>query len=318
MKTSAIIRIVLFSMIALGLVALLIIGISHSDWLQQIFHFESGSFYTYNDSELYTVGSGGKNEVAADDITEIEINWVAGAVNLSPYSGNTVTFEESASRSLQQDEQLRYRVDGNKLIIQFCSSKKSLFNFGTSIQGKALDVQIPASLLDKLDNIQISSVSSKVTISSLATANIDIDTVSGAAELNDIQCSELSVNTTSGAVTASNITADSFGIETVSGRVTAQGKIKSFDSETVSGEVDFNCAALPDEIDIETVSGSSRITLPENDGFTAKFDTVSGRFSSDFEVTSKLSDKDVYYYENGDDCSISINSVSGSAQILKG
>ena len=129
-----------------------------------------------------------------------------------------------------------------------------------------------------LDKIDIDSVSAQVAVEGITADDVDIKTVSGAADLSDV-------------------TAHSIDIDTVSGNVSVK-------PGTGTGEIDAN-----------TVSGSVVAVLNENSSFTAKFNSVSGRFSS--EIPTAVNGK---YYIAGDGSTIEIdcNTVSGSFAIKRG
>ena len=89
----------------------------------------------------------------------------------------------------------------------------------------------------------------------------------------------------------------------------------SIDIDTVSGNVSAKPGTGTREIDANTVSGSVVAVLNENSSFTAKFNSVSGRFSS--EIPTAVNGK---YYIAGDGSAIEIdcNTVSGSFVIKRG
>ena len=66
-------------------------------------------------------------------------------------------------------------------------------------------------------------------------------------------------------------------------------------------------------VDIGTVSGGITLGLPENDGFNARYSSVSGRFNSEFPV--EMSGKHGIY-KNGD-IEISLGTVSGGIKIVR-
>ena len=81
-------------------------------------------------------------------------------------------------------------------------------------------------------------------------------------------------------------------------------------ADTTSGAVRFACgnADKLEEISADTVSGAVEIILPENDGFTLSYDTVSGSTRNDFAMKNDQ-------YGNGG-IELNINTVSGSLDII--
>ncbi|MPN19450.1 hypothetical protein SDC9_166819 [bioreactor metagenome] len=63
-----------------------------------------------------------------------------------------------------------------------------------------------------------------------------------------------------------------------------------------------------EKISVDTVSGSVEIILPENNGFTLSYDTVSGSTNNDFAMKNNQ-------YKGGD-IAIDVNTVSGSLDLF--
>ena len=67
----------------------------------------------------------------------------------------------------------------------------------------------------------------------------------------------------------------------------------------------------PNSIDLDSVSGQLVVVLPENTGFTAELDSLSGKMYSDFSTTYQ---DDTMCYLDGA-CKITMDSVSGNLRI---
>lgn len=125
-------------------------------------------------------------------------------------------------------------------------------------------------------------------------ANDGVPTKDLTVKLPEKQYKQILVDAVSAKINIKNISAD------------------EFDCETVSGDADiYNCSFLSSEI--ETVSGNTEMYLPADATFTAEFDSVSGKFETDFEIT-----KQAGFYSCGDgQMKISADSVSGNLRIHK-
>lgn len=263
-KTSAWIRLIAFSIVALILTGILLIG-CFGDGL----HFDSDfsfGFFTgshYSNADAYTVGSG---SVAADTLTDMEINWTSGEVTIVPSDGKEIEISENSSGKLKDKDKLRYLYQNGKLTVQY---RKSAFFLFSSHPDKKLEVKIPRSLITQLSNVIIDSVSADVTLSELTTKTLDIETVSGVIKSTGITASQKA------------------DIETVSGDVNMDGSFGGIDSETVSGNCEYTSKTTPGNADFESVSGDILVTLPQDTSFKADYDTVSGDFVCDFESTNK-------------------------------
>lgn len=102
--------------------------------------------------------------------------------------------------------------------------------------------------------------------------------------------------------------AASINFEVVSANVTAKSlNTRSFDAESVSGDITVTFASQPQLIDIECVSADAFVYLPENTtGYTLDMETVSGKFNGPSQL------------QNGDGFTkIDFESVSGDLTLEK-
>lgn len=286
MKTSAIIRIITWSIVAIFLIVILV-NVINGD---EIIGFNIGfSGYNYDNSSKYLVADG---VVSAKNIENIDIDWISGKIKVVEHDGDTIEFYEEGSSNLDEDDKMRYLVEDGNLKIKFKNSRKFMaFSLFKSLN-KTLILKVPSSINDELNSFVIDTVSSPVEIENLTSNNVSIEVVSGKVDLKNIKSEVLNV-------------------ETVSGSADISGNIDFIDFEAVSGKVIMDLENCPKEIKAETVSGSINIYIPENDGFTANYDSVSGRLKCDFEV--KMSKKEAIY-KNGKS-NFEFETVSGGINI---
>lgn len=305
MRTSAIIRMILWAVVAFILLGFLIAGINGN---LIHFNFNIGDGYYYDNANSYTKGGG---ELTPDGIDSIETNWIAGNVKITQYDGNKIIISESSKSTITDDNQLRYKVEDGKLTIQYTKAKRLFKMWINNSITKDLEVKIPQSIALTLNDVTISTVSANSDISGISVNELSIDNVSGRIEIANISASELTFDTVSGKINATNVKADNGDINTISGNVTYNGSINSIDCESVSGKLDIVSAVAPKNIDAESISGSIDISIPENDGFTANYDSVSGNFNCDFNTTQR---NDSAIYKNGN-ANYSFDTVSGHIRI---
>ena len=225
----------------------------------------------YANAANYTAGAG---EAAA--VSSIDIEWIAGAVNVQYGETQTVTFSESTSAELKEDEVMHWWLDGTTLRLKFAKSGYRANN----VPQKTLTVTLPQTLL--LNEVEIEAVSANVTATGISAGKFDIETVSGNVTASGVTASrELDFKTVSGNVhaTLSTLPAE-IDCETVSGDTTLTfDRSASFyvEFETVSGN--FTCAfaepvksgkhytagtvGAPCRIEGETVSGNFAIQEKE-------------------------------------------------------
>ncbi|MDL2318507.1 hypothetical protein LJC74_05460, partial [Eubacteriales bacterium OttesenSCG-928-A19] len=120
MRQTALVRVLIWAFVMVVLAVALVAG------LQGFSFADLGGVsmaYSYDNGSEYTAGSG---TVGVQSIREIDVSWVAGAVEIDVYDGDTIQFSETAGRNLEPDEMLHYRVKGDKLKIQYCASTRGL------------------------------------------------------------------------------------------------------------------------------------------------------------------------------------------------
>lgn len=199
-----------------------------------------GSQLVYKDGDTYIVGN---SEVAP--VSNIEIEWIAGKINISHYDGDTISFSETNAPN--DDYTLRYLVKDNTLSLKYC---KSGIKPPAEKLSKELTILVPEGI--SFDELQISTVSAPVFIDNVNATELDVDYVSGNVNVSG-SYSEISTDGVSGNIEIHNIS-PVFVCDTD----TVSGDCTLYLDESVSG---FYC-------DSEVVSGS--ISTRDFDNFTAK------------------------------------------------
>ena len=268
MKRNAIARIIIWSLVAVLLTSLLVVGISSSpssfftgDWSL------GGIGVTYKNSALYNVGGG----TVTDEFHSIKVNWTNGKINIESYDGEDTVISET--EVAEKENKLRWRVEDGVLKIQQMAAG---MRFGLKkTPKKTLTVKIPSSAAEKLKSVNTDSVSAEVNIIGVgASGKIEIDTVSGGANLKNIKTEKLY-------------------IDTVSGSIKAAGEFTELESDSVSGDVTVSSATPLKKLDCDSTSGNIRLTIPKNSGFTLKADTVSGDISCGLPAVSESKNRRV-------------------------
>lgn len=238
-KTDAWIRLIVFSFLALILITILISGIRKGGMGIPFLSFSS---FQYANEEKYTVGD---NSITADQLKELDINWVSGSITLEAYDGDTIEITETCDSDISSDDRVRSCYENGVLTIQF--RKSTFLLFGTQASGKNLKIRIPKALAEGIENLSLDSVSSENSITGLSVKHCDIDTVSG--------------------------------------DLTFDGTLQNLELDTVSGKCRISSQKAPDNIEADSVSGDVTLKIPGDSGFTAEQDGVSGNFNSEFPTS---------------------------------
>ena len=302
MKTNAIIRIVIFSLVILVLSSILVGGIALRDrgfdWVYRLHqgseevspisadsaeHHENEENHDYDSSAQRTSGK----------IDELSIDWAYGSITIQPGDTDEILYEETGD--FDSANAMVAKVSGSKLTIQYCkdgSFLKGGFSFGGSLH-KDLTITVPRDWVCR--ELEIDVASADLDIRDLTIHEFDFDGASGRCTLTDCAVGEMS-------------------LDTASGDVTFSGTLDNLDCDSASAKLQLELKNCPRDIDVDTASGSLTMVLPEDCGFTVSLDALSGRFSSDFATTTQNGH---HIYGDGS-CKINVSSMSGGVTIRKG
>lgn len=224
-------------------------------------------------------------EVDPAQVKRIEIQWVSGSIAIQQWDGDQIMFSDGAG--VAQADKMVWSLSGDTLQIQFC--KPRLFG---STPAKNLMVNVPKDWI--CEELEIDSVSARIAITDIPVQELDLDNVSGRCELQ-------------------NITGDSVHVSTVSGSVDYLGTAYLLEMETVSADCTLTLSSNARNIQLDSVSGDFTLYLPEEPGFIATMNSLSGRLSSEYESTSQNGSL-IWGYGS---CRIHTDSVSGSVYLKK-
>lgn len=241
---------------------------------------------------VYLPEAGEKSSFQASEISEIEIEWVAGDILIQPGTSDQITVDEDGN--FDEKYAMVLKQQGNELKISFC--KEGLSNFiginSSSNLTKDLTITVPADWV--CQSLELDVASAKVEINDLTIREVDFDGASGTCEFE-------------------NCTVNEIDIDTASGDVKFIGSLDILDCDAASASVYAVLSNTPSRLDMDTMSGDLDITLPEDAGFSLSLEAATKDFQTDFETTMKNGN-----YVCGDgSCRININALSGDVTIRK-
>lgn len=221
--------------------------------------FHTGTYSAWG----YQAGEGH----VTDRVKNVEINWVDGSVQVAYHGSNEITFSETSQRKVDKDGELRWKVDGDTLRIEYAAPGfRSWFS-----PEKDLTLMLPENLM--LDTLKINVVSAQVWGNDLkvdeearvqsvsgevqlgfadAPRKVNTDTVSGDMELRFAQTPEaITADAVSGDMTIylprnAGFTAK---VESISGRVQGDLPVEKLDKEH------YTCGNGACSISMDSVSG---------------------------------------------------------------
>ena len=302
MKTNAIIRIVIFSLVILVLSSILVGGIALRDrgfdWVyrlhqgsEEVSPISADSAEHHENEENHDYASSAQR--TSGKIDELSIDWAYGSITIQPGDTDEILYEETGD--FDSANAMVAKVSGSKLTIQYCkdgSFLKGGFSFGGSLH-KDLTITVPRDWVCR--ELEIDVASADLDIRDLTIQEFDFDGASGSCTLTDCAVGEMS-------------------LDTASGDITFSGTLDALDCDSASAKLQLELRNTPRSIDMDTASGSLTMVLPEDCGFTVSLDALSGRFSSDFATTTQNGH---HIYGDGS-CKINVSSMSGGVTIRKG
>ena len=301
MKTNAIIRIILWSLVIFLLVAILcgvLLGHSILRSFFQLFSDEGAvpsritEDVVATEVPFHVTESEEIVRIPAEQIRDIEIQWVAGKILIQPMDIEEIKFSESTVADIK--DTLVWKMHGNTLSIAFCED--AVGNFigfrNTANLSKDLTLYVPRDWT--CDSLKIAAASATL-------------------EANDLRINEVELDTASGACKFDNCIVKELDLDTASGDIRFYGFLDILDCDAASASVYAILTNVPSRMDMDSMSGNLDITLPDGAGFIANVEGLSAHFSTDFETTTRNGS-----HVHGDGhCRISLSAMSGDVIIRK-
>ncbi len=269
-----------------------------------------------------TPSSDNSYSVAADRIKKIDILWISGSVSIQPYDGDAITFSESSARSIDDNNCLIYKAEGDKLEIRFCHSRRfaeidfksfDINDLTVGLPSKELIINVPEALCQSGElELFAASVSSAASITGVTADEVKLDSVSGDIVLENVTArDEIQAVSVSADISVVSCSADELKADSVSGSISAAGCFNEVDADSTSGEVSISTENEPKSIDIDSVSGDVKLSVTKEAGFKVDVDTVSGQV-----ITSPGMAQQGSVYTCGDGpAEYEVQTVSGSISI---
>lgn len=234
----------------------------------------------------------GSANVPTEGVRGIAIDWAAGSVDVQPSDGDTIELIETADRGLTKAQAMRWKVEGGTLKVDYGGWMSCL-----SFTSKHLTVKVPRALAASLETLDIDGASGDYHVADMSSRTFDFDLASGKLEAERLAGDELKVDLASGKAT-------------VDVQVTEKVRL-----HTASGRADIALReTMPHTIDADLASGTVVVSVPQNDGFTARVDKASGQFTTEFETT--MQGDNLYVHGNGS-ANVDVDLASGSFALNK-
>ncbi len=304
MKTNAIIRIIVWSLVLVilaGILGTVLLARYAGSRLRKDFYAtetilqEHNNAFTLTPTEENSTTVQNTQSFPAEEISKLEIVWVDGDITILALPDIDVirVQEEAVSDSRYQ---MQARTGGRTLKLQFAEERLMEFGFGINngtYFSKDLTIEVPAGWI--CEELELDVAAADLTIHNLTIRQMDFDGASGTCDFVNCNVSDLDM-------------------DTASGDVTFQGTLNTLDFDAASASFLGELQNTPSRIDMDGMSGSLDIALPEDTGFALTMDGMSSRFTSDFHGTELRNGSHIY----GDGrCRIQVDGMSVDVTIRK-
>lgn len=231
------------------------------------------TYNDYDDEDLYQIGSAD----ITGELESVEIDWVAGDVDICLNNSDIISFEESSSSSLRDNLKLRYYYNESKksLVIKYCHGNMNVESHFT----KDLKLLVPANAT--LKSLKINDVTGQVTSEDVPVVNCEVNKTTGDLELTlPGETSKLKVNSTTSDI------------------IVNSGFVRTVEINSTTGNIQFRgYTDAPDSININNTTGKVELTLPENSGFTVELNSILNKIETN--QFSGTTEKGKFIYKDG-------------------
>lgn len=230
-------------------------------------------------------------------------------------------------------ESLETRIsDDGVLFIRQGNTASSSFFFLRGLASADVELTLPRRFWDFL---QISTAGGDVDVDvGLEVGQLAVKTASGDVQINDLSFQDLIFKSASGdldtgclhgrMVQAESASGDiqltgrfdTVHASTASGDIQLEGSTRELRCGTASGDLEVQVDQVPEKVDMSSKSGDCQIAMPDGEGFTLQFSTVSGELDSDFQLVGPIGKRSgEAIYLDGSGRTFCISSISGDINL---
>lgn len=234
-------------------------------------------------------------------VTGIEILWFAGGVDVvysEADSDDAITGVEEFAGAAKDDLRMSWQLRHGVLQISYGPGNWGLFGC-TDNGSKRLVLTIPKSYDNCLNTF-------------------DLTAASGNYNFEWLWTDYLNINLASGTVNGKDIDAQNLNLDIASGSVSLEGSfVEGVNVAMASGGAEIKCTAdCPQNSSFDIMSGQCDLFLPQESGFTATIDKVSGSFNCDLQSYWSAKNPNVLVCNDGKK-SMTANITSGNLHIKR-
>lgn len=201
------------------------------------------------------------------EIDGLDLSWGSGSVVVTQQEIDGIRISAD-----KDEEALLWKVKDGTLYVR---RKRSWANlFGSLESSDTLRVVLPEG--SSFSRTEISAASAEVELNDFVGGELSVDTASGDVTMTSCELDSLKIDTASGNCVLEECNVEQFDMDTASGNVSLDGALTEIRFDSASGDLTVTTREAPRTIDVDSVSGNCKIRIPENSGFTATLDSLSG------------------------------------------
>lgn len=312
-KSTKIIFLVSVALISLGLI-LTVGGLASGVQIERI--LQSGLWDTvlYEGSAENDFSSDGRYQVSPADIQELLISWTNGKITVEPYDGAEILIEESSSGKIHEKNHLGYTTaDGVLQIFDYPAQIAVNFSFHQPAPPKDLRIYLPAAFAQELESLYLDTFGTQLDLHGLHVGTLSISTVDGDLSMQDSTMDALDIDAANANLLLQGSQVHTLTVDNLDGDMTVKSStVDELDISTMGGNLYGSFLHCPKTVHFNSLSGSAELRLPPDSQFTAKWDSASGTYDSNFQGSHGN-----HTHTVGDGSSqISIDTMSGALHIL--
>ena len=205
-------------------------------------------------------------------VENLEIDWYHDSVTIQAYDGNEVIISETSDSALTDSTTMHYYFD-SKGTLKIVFGKPGVSMKGSEVPDKQLLVKVPRTL--RLESVEVNGLGHNFRMDSVCCEDLEINSVWSQMYLNECEVKNIEVN-------------------------------------GVSADLSATFSQMPEEIELNNVSGKTTLWVPEDAGITLELNGIAHDFHSTLPVATKGKKKVI---GNGA-CKIESNAVSGDLDII--
>ena len=295
MKRNAIVRIILWSIVLLVLLAMFftLLYVPGGNFMKRE-NTPEATWVPVPVTEEHDDSQVNANIVKADpsQIRDMEIEWAAGSIRILPKDITEICITEEDTN--QSRKPMVWKVRDGKLSIQYAENKKVSLGINTQWDEISKDLLIEVPKDWQCDSMEVTAAAASLEVTDLTIREMEFDGASGSCVFD-------------------NCTVEKLDLDTASGNVHFTGSLQQMDCDGASADIQLELSNIPRSLDMDTASGNLDVTLPADAGFTVTLDSLSGEFESDFETTMRGGS----YVSGNGRCRIDVDAMSGDVIIRK-